>query len=155
MLGVVDPITGLPTVTLIGVVEIQGMPLGFTIFGFNIEADRSATGALDLRNNSGAITIDNVIAKNVNENGVGILVTDQIGAVTLKNSKSNDNPGAGVFIKNLGASGITVTNSEINNNARVVVVNGALVNGLYLNTGGFITLDGVSVDGNGSLSGYR
>jgi hypothetical protein len=126
-------VDGSTLTTLNGSVTVTNTKSGFTLQGLNI-AGSVANGLVTFDANTGALQITDVVAKNTNASGDGIVVTNQTGAVTLTNVDSSDNQFEGA---NITATGnVTINNASFDRNAGT--------NSLQVNTSGSITMNGVS-----------
>jgi hypothetical protein len=115
---------------------------GFTLQGLTINGDIDSTGGnalVDFANNTGALTITDVVVRNINTNGDGLEVTGQTGAVTVKTTRSNNNGDEGAKITTSGAVTITTSSFDKNNGGNNLAVT---------STAGAITLNGVSASNN-------
>ena len=119
--------------TITGTVTISNTTEGFTLIGMTI------VGQLEISGNVGTITLQDVTVES--SSGNGITITDQDGDVEIEQVESNSNTAYGLYVDNTESSklSVTVTNSEFSHNSG---------SGLYINTNGIVTLDGVTASGN-------
>lgn len=137
--------TGSGAVTLNGNISISNTTSGFTLSGFTIN------GEVTLDNNSGNLYLEDLYIHN--ENGDGLIVTNQSGRVYLTNVQSRGNKGDGARIDNASPSkySVTITNSSFDYNDDEIDATWNV--GLYINTSGVVTLEGVATsrnNGNGT-----
>jgi hypothetical protein len=137
--------TGSGAVTLNGNISISNTTSGFTLSGFTIN------GSVTLDNNNSNLYLEDLYIQN--ENGDGLTVTNQSGRVYLTNVQSRDNKGDGARIDNASPSrySVTVTNSSFDYNDDEIDATWNV--GLYINTSGVVTLEGVATsrnNGNGT-----
>ena len=136
---------GSGTVTLTGSISISNTTAGFTLSGFSV------IGSISLDNNSGSLYLDDLYIQN--DSGDGLKVSNHNGNVTVTNVQSRDNKGDGARIDNTAASkgSVTITNSSFDYNDDENDLTWNV--GLYINTNGPVTLDGVATsrnNGNGT-----
>ena len=136
-------VDGSALTTLNGSVSVMNTIGGFTLQGFNITG-AATNGVVYFNNNTGALQISDVVAKNTKSNGNGIVVTNQTGAVTLTNVDSSSNRFDGATIAATG--NVTINNSSFDRNEGT--------NSLQVNsTSGSITMTGVSSSRNDEGTG--
>jgi len=119
--------------TIDGDVEIHHTVAGFTLQGLTIN------GNLWLHNNTGTLTLRDLTVSN--DDGNGISVETQSGAINLVDVHADNNLANGSYLDNfLVIAPVAVTNSTFNYN------NNHLANeaGLFINSRGPVTLNGVS-----------
>ena len=136
---------GSGTVTLTGSISISNTTAGFTLSGFSV------LGSVTLDGNSGSLYVDDLYIQN--DSGDGLTVSNHNGSVTVTNVQSRDNKGDGARIDNTAASkgAVTITNSSFDYNDDENDLTWNV--GLYINTNGPVTLDGVATsrnNGNGT-----
>jgi len=137
--------SGSGTITLTGSISISNTTAGFTLSGFTI------LGSVSLDSNSGSLYLDDLYIQN--DSSDGLTVSNQNGSVTVTNVQSRDNQGDGARIDNTAASkgSVTITNSSFDFNGDENDLTWNV--GLYINTNGPVTLDGVATsrnNGNGT-----
>ncbi len=155
IVGHVNQDTFSPDVFLTGTsyIYVNQKSNGFTISGININGDSTTSpgpGVVSFISCAGNILLQDLVLKDARTTGPGIRITNHNGLVTLKNVDSSGNGGGGAFINNSsGTSGVTVTNSSLNDNSG----NSGLypANGLHILTKGSITINGVSISRNHGL----
>jgi hypothetical protein len=135
-------VDGSTLTTLNGSVTVTNTKSGFTLQGLNITGN-VANGLVTFDANTGALQITDVVAKNTNASGDGIVVTNQTGAVTLTNVDSSDNVDEGAKITATG--NVTINNASFDRNSGD--------NSLQVTTSGSITMNGVSSSRNNGGSG--
>jgi Bacterial pre-peptidase C-terminal domain. len=127
-------------VTLTGSITIRNTTLGFTLSGFTID------GSVMLSNNSGALVLDDLYIQN--GSGDGLTVSGQNGSVKMTSVQSRGNLGDGARIDNCAAASgsVAITNSsfDYNDDGEALTWNV----GLYVNTNGAVTLEGVTASNN-------
>ena len=136
---------GSGVINLTGSISISNTTSGFTLSGFSV------LGSVSLDSNSGSLYLDDLYIQN--DSGDGLTVTNQNGNVTVTNVQSRDNRGDGAHIDNTTASksSVTITNSSFDYNDDENDLTWNV--GLYINTNGPVTLDGVATsrnNGNGT-----
>lgn len=154
LVGATDPSTGLPTVniTLANIFEV-GKQNNFSMSGFNIIGDTTTKGqygVLEFWDNTGTLTLSDLVVRNLAADGVGIDVWTHFGPVVMQNIESSNNGGGGVYIDNneTTAYPVTIKNSSFQNNGGT-----DWVNGLFIDSKGAVLLDGVTVRYNGYNDG--
>ena len=113
------------------------MTTGFTLRGFYI-LDDYAGPTVNFHNNSGTLNIEDLEIQNVNQDGIGLQVTNQTGAVNLWAVNATGNGAQGADLTVTGA--VTITNSAFDANGD----SGGTTNGLIVKASGAVTLNGVS-----------
>jgi len=130
---------GSSTTTIAGNVTIHQNAGGFTLSGFTIE------GGLSITESVGTLTLEDLDVSGSDMDG--IYVHNQSGNVNVTNSKSSGNDAYGAYIYHEETKGsVTITNSEFNDNGSTL--NDFYDVGLYIETSGKVTLEGVSASGN-------
>jgi len=136
--GIVSSGTSSDT-TITGTITISNTTNGFTLIGMTI------IGQLEITGNIGTITLTDVTVEA--SSGTGITITDQNGAVTMDQVKAGNNSTYGMYVDNTAGNGaVTITNSEFSHNDDSNV--GTNYSGLYINSNGVISLDGVTASAN-------
>ncbi|NPV41217.1 MAG: hypothetical protein HPY72_07745 [Anaerolineae bacterium] len=127
-------------VTLTGSITIRNTTLGFTLSGFTID------GSVTLTNNSGALVLDDLYIQN--DSGDGLTISGHNGSVKMTSVQSRGNLGDGARIDNRAAASgsVIITNSsfDYNDDGEALTWNV----GLYVNTNGAVTLEGVTASNN-------
>jgi hypothetical protein len=119
---ILQSVNGSGTTVIDGNVIIQNM-LNMVLVGFEI------TGGVTAVDNTGTLTIDDVVATNVNgdaisvENQTGDVILSNVNASNAGNGVEGDNIGNGVYIDVNAGGTVTMTNVTANNNEE----SGALV----------------------------
>ena len=116
------------------------MTTGFTLRGFYI-LDDYAGPTVNFHNNSGTLNLEDLDIQNVNQDGIGLQVTNQTGAVNLWAVNATGNGAQGADLTVTGA--VTITNSAFDTNGSV-----GETNGLNVNASGAVSLNGVSASNN-------
>ena len=130
---------GSSTTTIVGDVTIHQNAGGFTLSGFSIE------GGLSITESVGTLTLEDLDVSGSDMDG--IYVHNQSGNVNVTNTKSSGNDAYGAYIYHEETSGsVTINNSEFNDNGSTL--NDFYDVGLYIETAGKVTLEGVSASGN-------
>ncbi|MDK2980712.1 MAG: hypothetical protein PWQ55_1059 [Chloroflexota bacterium] len=137
--------SGSSLINLTGSISISNTISGFTLSGFTV------LGSVSLDSNSGSLYLDDLYIQN--DSGDGLTVTNHNGNVSVTNVQSRDNHGDGAHIDNTAASrsSVTITNSSFDYNDDENDLTWNV--GLYINTNGPVTLDGVATsrnNGNGT-----
>ena len=137
--GIVSSGTSSDT-TITGTITISNTTSGFTLIGMTI------IGQLEISGNIGTITLSDVTVES--SSGAGITITDQDGAVNVDQVKADNNATYGMYIDNTASSkaAVTITNSEFSHNDDSD--SGTNYSGLYINSNGVISLDGVTASAN-------
>jgi parallel beta-helix repeat protein len=136
--GIVSSGTSSDT-TITGTIIISNTTSGFTLIGMTI------IGQLEITGNIGTITLTDVTVES--SSGTGITITDQNGAVTVDQVKADNNSAYGMYVDNTAGNGaVTITNSEFSHNDDSI--SSTNYSGLYINSNGVITLDGVTASAN-------
>jgi hypothetical protein len=118
---------------------------GFTLQGLTINGDRDSSGGaalVDFSDNTGALTLTDVVVRNTNASGDGIEIVNQTGNVVMTRAQSSDNGDEGAKITNTG--NVTITNSEFDLNETA----NSGEYGLNIQSTGTVTLNAVSVSEN-------
>jgi hypothetical protein len=122
--------------TISGNVTIKNLLTGFTLSGFTIN------GGVSITNVTGALNLTDLNVSN--PSGNGITITGQKGNVTMTRVKSSNNNNYGAYIDNTAAVGnVAITNSAFDDNG-----NPAVGTGLYIQTNGTVTINGLSASRN-------
>lgn len=139
-------VDGLPaTILTAGRIRVRNCTSGFTVTGFEINAN-STMGGIIVHDCVGTITLQDVDVNNSNASGNGIQILNHNGAVIINRARVDGNAGGGAIIDNrLGTAGVTITNSSFNNNVSDAV---DYVGGLSIATRGSVSLTGVTAYGN-------
>lgn len=141
LIGSLSPTTNLPSAILTNsMVTVQNMPGAFLLSGFNVTGN-SADGVVRLLNNTGAITLQDLVVVNNNAGGSAVgIYADQKGAITLTRVDSSGNTSNGAYLKNdTGTGAVTITNASFDNN------NGTVNSALTIISKGAIALNNISV----------
>lgn len=142
-------VDGEPKVELNGYILVNTVESGFTIKGFDVNANPNA-GAIHIINSKGTIKIEDVSAINT-DGGPAIYISNQNGAVIFNRVKANNNINGGAWIDNTaGTAGVTITNSSFDYNDVSAVLPDLL--GLTIKTKGTVSIDGISVSHNTGVS---
>ncbi len=136
-----------------GYLRVYYLTKGFTVQGLKIIANIGGNGLYFL-NNRGLIKLVDVDVVNNNETGDGIVIQN-VGSVELLRVDSSGNKGFGARIYNCTLSGglcpstgsVKITNSSFNQNGQAA---GLDINdsGLWIQSGGAVTLNAVTSHGN-------
>ena len=153
--GTVGSRTLEPMPIIKGSITVTNMPSGFHIGGFVIQGTAGDAGhpkgAIDISSSAGTIELSTLVVSNSNPLGQGIAIGEDPSlkyldthtrTVVMSNVDCSDNAGGGALITANGA--VTIKNSSFEDNK-----GDSYVNGLYIDTNGAITADGVSVSRNG------
>ncbi len=135
---------GIPDVELNGYIYVNSVESGFTIKGFDVNANW-ANGGIHIINSKGTIKIEDVVANNAST-GYAIGISNHNGAITLNRVVANNNINGGAIMDNTaGTAGVTITNSSFDyNDAHLTYA----VSGLTIYTKGAVLLDGISASHN-------
>jgi putative surface-exposed virulence protein len=117
---------------------------GFTLSGLTINGVIDSSGGkalVDFTNNTGALTLTDVVVYNSNATGDGIEITGQTGAVTMNKVQSSSNGDEGAKITTTG--NVTISNSEFDLNHP-----SSGLAGLDVNATGLVTISTTSVSEN-------
>jgi hypothetical protein len=143
----IQSLNGSAVTTITGSMLIQNM-FDFILQGLTV------TDGVTADNNTGTLTIQDVVADNTSGNG--ITVDNHDGEVVLDNVQANNNPDYGAYIDNTGSAGsegVTVTDSTFNDNNTPFA--GSTQAGLEVHSDGAVTLDNVeanrNLDGDGAF----
>ena len=139
-------VDGLASTIINGNVSISNTLLGFTLRGFTIN------GRLIIDTNTGTLNLENLDVNYTATVDYPIYVHNQKGSINVKQVKSSGNRFSNYFNNTAGIGNITISQSAFDNNNPSS--SGFYAHGLFLDTNGSITLDGVSAsnnNGNGVL----
>lgn len=135
---ILSSLNGSSLTTITGTLTIQNM-LNFILRGFTVTAGITAD------NNTGTLTMQDVVADNTA--GTGITVDNHDGEVVLENVQANGNQNNGAYIDNTaGTAGVTVSDSTFNDNNTTAA--GGQQAGLEVHSNGEVVLNNVEASGN-------
>ncbi len=139
-------VDGSAATILNGTVNIQNTIAGFTLKGFTIN------GRLLMSNNTGTLNLTDLDVNYTVSALAPINVFNHNGAINVTWVKSSGNRGNNSFENTAGTGNITITNSAFDHNNPASA--GLYAHGVYINTLGSVTLDGVSASGNNGSGLY-
>lgn len=138
-------VDGSAATILNGTVNIQNTIAGFTLQGFTIN------GRLLMSNNTGTLNLTDLDVNYTASALSPINVFNHNGAININRVKSSGNRGSNSFDNTAGIGNITITNSAFDHNNPAAA---GYAHGIYINTLGSVTLDGVSASGNNGSGLY-
>jgi hypothetical protein len=133
-------VDGSSATILNGNVNISNTIAGFTLQGFTIN------GRLLMNNNTGTLNLTDLDINYTAAALSPISVANHNGAINVKQVKSSGNRGSNSFNNAIGTGNITITNSAFDHNNPASA--GLYAQGIYINTNGSVTIDGVSASNN-------
>ena len=142
----VSTLTSSPSslITLNGSINVSNQLAGFTLSGLTVSGDQA--GALvDFSWNTGLLTLLDLVIKNTNASGDALSVFAHTGNVSLNEVKADLNGDEGADIAAFG--NVAITNSSFDSNSG----NEALL----IDSGGSVTLNGVSASNNNAGDGVN
>jgi putative surface-exposed virulence protein len=125
---------------------VDNFTTGFSISNLTVNGWWDYSSAIGISNNTGTITLTDVIATDPKTDSSGISI-NHTGAVILNRVSANDSGGIGAYIYTTGP--VTIKNSTFDGNLQDIYGTPYLC-GLYIdiNGSGAVTLDGVSAQNN-------
>ena len=117
LLGSVNAATNQPNVFLNDRIYVTNKTTPFTLSGLSVIGSFPNVALVEFSNNSGAMTLQDMVITNSGGIASTGLRMEQTGAITLNRVNLNNNPVDGAVLDNdAGTAGITITNSSFENN---------------------------------------